>query len=173
MKKLICLSGKQYSGKDTVAKIILEKFPDFVRIGIGDAIKIEYGKIHNLTYEEIEANKGKYRTGLIELGNKGRSIDPDFWLKKIIETDLNIVVTDVRLLHEAEVFKSAGAFLIRVEASHETRSKRGVITNAGDRTEVELDNYAKFDYIIDNNSTYDELLAKSEPLIEKLKIAFL
>lgn len=173
MKKLICLSGKQYSGKDTVAKIILENFPDFVRIGIGDAIKIEYGKIHNLTYEEIEANKGKYRTGLIELGNEGRAIDSDYWLKKIIETDLNVVVTDVRLLHEVEVFKSAGAFLIRVEASYETRLKRGVITNADDRTEVELDNYANFDYIIDNNSTYDELIKKSKPLIEKLKTVFL
>ena len=40
MKKLIVLSGKQYSGKDTLAKLLLEEFKTFKRIGIGNAIKI-------------------------------------------------------------------------------------------------------------------------------------
>ena len=44
-RKIIIVSGKQFSGKDTVAKIFLELLPDFKRIGLGDAIKIEYGKI--------------------------------------------------------------------------------------------------------------------------------
>lgn len=172
MKNIICLSGKQYSGKDTVAKIILNEFSTFKRIGIGDAIKYEYGKMHGLTYEEIDSNKGKYRTGLIELGNFGRSISPDYWLTKIIERDENIVVTDVRLLHEAQVFKTAGAFLIRVEASYDVRSKRGIITNVNDLTETELDNYADFDYIIDNNSDYEELISNTRPLIDVLRSRF-
>ena len=41
-KKIIVLSGKQFSGKDTVAKFLLEFLPNFKRIGIGDAIKLEY-----------------------------------------------------------------------------------------------------------------------------------
>ena len=172
MKKIICLSGKQYSGKDTLAKILLEELNDFIRIGIGDAIKIEYGRQHNLTYEEIDSNKGKYRTGLIELGDFGRSINPDYWLKKIIESDKNVIVTDVRLLHEAEVFKSAGAFLIRVEASYKTRSKRGVITNANDLTEIALDDYSGFDYHIENNSDYETLVKNSKPLISLLRTRF-
>ena len=172
MKKLICISGKQYSGKDTLAKILLNEFTDFKRIGIGDAIKVEYGKKHNLTYEEIDSNKGKYRTGLIELGDWGRSIDPDFWLKKIIESDENIIVTDVRLIHEAEVFKKAGAFLIRVEADYSTRSKRGVITNANDLTETSLDDFKEFDYIIENNGDYQELIENSKPLIKTLRKRF-
>ncbi len=169
MKIIICFSGKQYSGKDTAAKLILDNFPDFIRIGIADAIKIEYGKRNNLSFDEIEANKGKYRTGLIELGNEGRSIHPDFWLNKIIEQDKNVIVPDVRLIHEAEVFKAAGAVLIRVEASFETRSKRGIITNTNDSTEVELDNYQGFDYILDNNGDYEELKKKIVPLAEFLK----
>ncbi len=169
MKNIICFSGKQYSGKDTAAKLILDNFPDFIRIGIADAIKIEYGKRNNLSFDEIEANKGKYRTGLIELGNEGRSIHPDFWLNKIIEQDKNVIVPDVRLIHEAEVFKAAGAVLIRVEASFETRSKRGIITNTNDSTEVELDNYQGFDYILDNNGDYEELKKKIVPLAEFLK----
>lgn len=169
MKNIICFSGKQYSGKDTAAKLILEAFPNFVRIGIADAIKIEYGKRNNLTFEEIETNKGKYRTGLIQLGNEGRSIHPDFWLNKIIEQDINVVVPDVRLIHESEVFKAAGAVLIRVEASFETRNKRGIITNTNDSTEVELDNYNGFDYILNNDGDYEELKKNILPLVDFLR----
>lgn len=169
MKNIICFSGKQYSGKDTTAKLILDAFPNFIRIGIADAIKIEYGKRNNLTFDEIEANKGKYRTDLIELGNEGRSIHPDFWLNKIIEQDINVIVPDVRLIHEAEVFKAAGAILIRVEASFETRNKRGIITNTNDLTEVELDNYKGFDYILNNDGDYEELKKNILPLVDFLK----
>jgi len=172
MKKIICMSGKQYSGKDTVAKILLNELKDFERMAIGDAIKLEYGKIHNLTYDVIDSNKGKYRTGLIELGNKGRSIDPDYWLKKIINTSKNIIVTDVRMLHEADVFKKAGAYLIRVEASYETRAKRGVITNVNDSTEVELDCYQEFDYVIKNDADYETLIKNVKPLIDILRVRF-
>lgn len=172
MKKIICLSGKQYSGKDTLAKILLEKLPTFKRIAIGDAIKIEYGKKHNLTYDEIDKNKGIYRTGLIELGNWGRSVDPDFWLKKVIEMNSDIIVPDVRLPHEAEVFKGASAFLIRVEASYEARSKRGVITNANDKTECALDDYKDFDFIISNDSDCEALKLASIPLVELIKERF-
>ena len=83
-KKIIILSGKQFSGKDTVAKFLLEFLPNFKRIGIGDAIKLEYGKRKNLTFDEIETNKHLYRADLIELGNWGRNQDADYWLKKII-----------------------------------------------------------------------------------------
>ncbi len=169
MKNIICFSGKQYSGKDTAAKLILDAFPQFIRIGIADAIKLEYGKRNNLTFLEIENNKGKYRTGLIELGNEGRNIHPDFWLNKIIEQDKNVIVPDVRLLHEAEVFKNAGAILIRVEASYETRNKRGTITNTNDLTETELDSYSGFDYILNNNGNYEELKENILPLIDFLK----
>lgn len=172
MKKIICISGKQYSGKDTLAKILLCELEGFKRLAIGDAIKIEFGKLNNLTYEEIDSNKGIYRTGLIELGNKGRKIHPDYWLNKLIESDENIIVPDVRLLHEAEVFKNAGAFLIRVEAKADIRSKRGVITNSNDLTEIELDNYDGWDYKITNEGDFDKLKEDSKPLIHILKTRF-
>ena len=98
--KIITFSGKQYSGKDTAAKILMQAMPDFRRCAMGDIIKIEYGRINNLTYEEIENNKSKYRQGLIDLGNWGRQQSPDYWLQKIIEQEGNIVVTDVRIKHE-------------------------------------------------------------------------
>lgn len=153
--KIIIFSGKQYSGKDTAGKILLNTLPDYKRCAMGDIIKYEYGRQHNLTYEEIEANKSKYRAGLIELGNWGRSQSPDYWLDKIINTDGNIIVTDVRVPHEYEKFKSAGAISIRIEASREVRAQRGELIGENDITEVGLDNVTDWDYVITNNSDYD------------------
>ena len=104
MNKIIVISGKQYSGKDTLAKILLEKMPDFKRIGIGDSIKIEYGKRKNLTFEQIESQKHLYRADLIELGNWGRNQDKDYWLKNLANMD-KIIVPDVRVTPEVNFFK--------------------------------------------------------------------
>lgn len=167
--KIIIFSGKQYSGKDTVAKILLEQMPDYKRCAMGDIIKLEYGKKKGLTYEEIEKNKPIYRQDLIDLGNWGRAQDPDYWLKKIISQPGNIIVTDVRVQHEYDVFKEAGAIAIRVEASRDTRAKRGTLVGETDVTEIGLDHIKDWDFVIENNSDYESLKLKAFDLVEKLK----
>lgn len=166
---IIIFSGKQYAGKDTAAKIMLDKMPNYRRCAMGDIIKLTYGAQKGLTYDEIEKNKAKYRSDLIVLGNWGREQDPDYWLKKIIKQKGNIIVTDVRVPHEYEVFKNAGAITIRVEATRETRAKRGQLVGENDITEVGLDNEKNWDYIIDNNSTYEHLKSQVEKIIYEVK----
>ena len=168
MANIIVISGKQYSGKDTLAKILLQKLTGYRRIGIGDAIKLEYGKRKNLTFDEIEKNKHLYRADLIELGNWGRAKDPDFWLKNLAGFD-KIIVPDVRVIHEADFFKGAGAFIIRVESSYKNRSLRGNIVNNDDATETALDNYSGFDLVIENNSTYEDLVKEADKVIALLR----
>ena len=148
---------------------MLQALPNFRRCAMGDIIKLTYGKEKGLTYEEIEKNKPLYRQDLINLGNWGRSQDPDYWLKRIIEQDGNIMVTDVRVPHEYEVFKTAGATTIRVEASRDTRLKRGELIGENDITEIGLDNIKDWDYVIDNNSDYETLTNKVNEIIKKLK----
>lgn len=167
-KKIIVLSGKQFSGKDTVAKMLLDIMPDFKRIGLGDAIKIEYGKQKGLIFEEIEKNKAQYRSDLIALGNWGRAQDPDYWLKKIVEQDENVMVPDIRVPHELEVFKSNGAISIRVEASREQRAKRGTLVAEDDNTEVALDNIKDWDFVIENQAGIEELTQKVDQLARDL-----
>lgn len=168
--KIIIFSGKQYSGKDTAAKILMEAMPEFRRCAMGDIIKLEYAKEHNLTYEEIETNKPKYRQGLIELGNWGREQSPDYWLEKIIAQEGNIVVTDVRIKHEYEVFKKAGAISIRVNATREVRETRGgKLIGENDVTEVDLDNIQDWDFQLDNNTDYETLRKNVLKIVEKLR----
>lgn len=166
---IIIFSGKQYAGKDTAAKIMLDKMQNYRRCAMGDIIKLTYGAQKGLTYDEIEKNKAKYRSDLIVLGNWGREQDPDYWLKKIIKQKGDIIVTDVRVPHEYEVFKNAGAITIRVEATRETRAKRGQLVGENDITEVGLDNEKNWDYIIDNNSTYEYLKSQVEKIVDEIK----
>lgn len=168
-EKIIVLSGKQYSGKDTVAKIILEKLTNYKRIGLGDAIKIEYGEDKGLTFEEIEKNKHLYRQDLINLGNKRRSEDSDYWIKKVIQMPGNIIVPDVRVKRELEYFKEANAFTIRVEATRETRSSRGQLVGETDITEVDLDDVKDWHAIITNDTSYEDLQAQSIELANLIK----
>ncbi len=167
--KIIIFSGKQYSGKDTLAKILLENMPEYHRCAMGDIIKLEYGRQHNLTYEEIEKNKAQYRQGLIDLGNWGRSQSDDYWLKKIIAEDGNIMVTDVRVPFEYKTFKHAGAVAIRVECPREIRATRGELIGENDITETGLDNITNWNYVIQNDSSYEELKEKALKLIKELR----
>ena len=167
--KIIIFSGKQYSGKDTAAKILMEFLPEYKRCAMGDIIKIEYGKQHNLSYDEIESNKPLHRQGLIELGNWGRSQSPDYWLKKIISQEGKIIVTDVRVPHEYEVFKSAGAISIRIEAPREIRATRGQLVNENDITETDLDEITEWDYIVHNDKELENLKQIANMLIKELK----
>ena len=168
--RIIIFSGKQYSGKDTAAKILMDAMPSFKRCAMGDVIKQEYGKLNNVSYEEIEANKPKYRQGLIDLGNWGRAQDKDYWLKKIVEQDGNIVVTDVRIKHEYELFKSFGAIAIRIEVDRDLREARGgKLIGEDDVTEVDLDDIRDWDFLIDNNKDYETLKKNVLAIVQKLR----
>lgn len=171
-KKIIVFSGKQFSGKDTVAKILLERFKTFKRIGIADAIKMKYGEQKGLTLAEIEKNKPIYRQDLINLGDWGRAQNPDYWLNSIIAYKGNTIVTDIRVEHELNLFRFHGAFAIRVEASEEVRSKRGTLASKNDATETGLDSIKDWEYVIYNEGTYEELLSNTEKLIEKIEQIF-
>jgi len=165
-KNIIAISGKQYSGKDTLAKLLLEDLKDYKRIGIGDAIKIEYGKRNNLTFAEIEKNKHLYREDLIKLGNWGRNIDDKYWLKNLIGFD-KIIVPDVRVPFEVDFLKQNGAFLVRVEADIESRKKRGTLVNADDTTETALDNYRGWDIVVSNNGDLNDLIHEKNKVLSK------
>lgn len=168
-KKIIVLSGKQFSGKDTVADMIKEHFTDFNEVPIAGALKKEFGKLKNITISEIERNKPLYRAELIELGNKGRAESPDFWIKKVVEEDGNLIVPDLRLKHELFIFKIHGAITIRVESDREERAKRGKLVAESDPTETQLDDITDWNYVIENNGTLEELRAEVNKVIDSIE----
>ena len=116
-----------------------------------------------------KSKKIKYRQDLINLGNKRRSEDKDYWIKKVIKMPGNIIVPDVRVKRELEFFKEANAITIRVEATRETRAQRGTLVGETDVTEVDLDDIKDWDYVIHNDSTYENLQAETSQLAKEIK----
>lgn len=168
-KKIIIISGKQYSGKDTAAGIIQEMLPDFKITPLADAIKKEFGKDKNLTFNEIDRNKPLYRADLICLGNKRRAENPDFWIKKVLSEPGNLIISDVRLKHELEIFKKLGAISIRVNSDRDIRAQRGTLVKEDDITEIELDKIKTWDYVIENNESQDSLREKIKKIVKSIE----
>jgi phosphomevalonate kinase len=158
--QLIAISGKQYTGKDLLADLLIERLPDFKKVPLAWAIKEEFAKRHGLTLAEVEANKAHYRPGLIELGNWGRSQDPDYWLKQVLSQPGKKIISDMRLKREYDLLKAKGAFLIRLEATREIRARRGNIVSENDPTERELDAVTEWDLMLENNASPEALATK-------------
>ncbi len=168
-RKIIVISGKQFSGKDSVAALITKFLPDFKQVALADAIKAEFGKTKKLRISEIERNKPLYRAELIALGNKRRAEDTDYWIKKVVAEEGNIMVSDIRLKYELDTFKKYGAITIRVNSDREQRAKRGLLTNETDLTETELDSVKNWDYVIENNEDLASLKEKVRKIVQEIE----
>lgn len=101
-----------------------------------------------------------------------KEISPDIWVNSLFSKydklnyrthfedtiKPNLIITDVRMPNEAQAIKDRGGILIRVD--RETRYKDNHIS------ETALDDYDRWDYVIDNNGTLEELIDKVKELYD-------
>lgn len=95
----------------------------------------------------------------------GRAIDPDIWVKALFNQyndQENWIITDVRFPNEADAIKEKGGLLIKVE-----RDTSYEDTHASEHA---LDQYDKFDVIIDNNGSLEDLFFKVSEFMHKYKL---
>ena len=85
------------------------------------------------------------------------NFDKDVWVKslqnKILKCSGRIVVPDVRFLNEAKMIKDLGGFLLRVDRNG-ARADAGIVGHA---SENELKNFNDWDFVINNDSGFDNL----------------
>ena len=79
------------------------------------------------------------------------------------------MVTDVRVQHEYDIFKAAGAITIRVNCPRELREQRGTLIGETDITEVGLDHIKDWNFVVNNNSDLENLTKKAEDIITKIE----
>jgi len=87
-------------------------------------------------------------------------------VRKVREEDLihpNWIITDVRFPNEADIIKNKGGIIIRVNRSQFLIDGK-VILKDEHLSETGLDDYDKFDYVIDNNGTVQDLIDKIKSL---------
>jgi dephospho-CoA kinase len=175
---IIGISGKAGSGKDTVAQMLFEKiaggkiithFADNLKNIISKLLRVSYQDLMNPEFKKKTVDlfpQYTYRTLMQAIGTKFREIDKDFWVKLMMETfkysdNYTIIIPDVRYKNEAEAIKNKGGVLIRIN--------RDIPEINDHSSETDLDNY-KFDYIINNTGTLDDLETKVDTFLKSISI---
>lgn len=170
--KIIGISGKRESGKSSLARF-LEEYR-YKRLSLATPLKEMCMRLYGLTRDQVygvfKESMTKYkrtdgsfytpRDILIREGCLKRSIDPDFWCRKLDEEIMNskvekVVIDDIRFLNEINYFKKLGAKFVRLERSQEVIGKAAL----DDLSETELDNYKDWDAILPAhlNNNLDDL----------------
>ena len=164
---IIGISGWARSGKDTIADYMV-KTHGFKKLSFGQAVKDSLYALNPGSLKEAVDKDGwdivkqdpEVRRLLQRMGTEvGRNLyGEDFWVnqtfKNIESEDYDFVIPDVRFKSEANEIKKRGGVIIRV-------SRSGVVAPNDHISEHDLDNY-KFDAIIENNGSLDELYEKVE-----------
>lgn len=169
--RIVAISGKKRSGKDTVANLLQLTTDKKCRvIGFATALKLEVALATGHSVQYIEENKSKFRTLLQGWADYRRMINnPSYWIDKL---DLSlqmlesagyevVLITDLRYKNELKFLRNLGTTLVRVNS---TRSE--ATTQDNHPSETELDN-EDFPIVINNNGTIQELINQVQ---EKIKI---
>ena len=170
--RVFLVAGKAGCGKNEVAHELKSKLENSVITGFSKYIKLFALELSDWDGRDIN----KPREFLQNMGDKLRSIDENFLTKRLCE-DLkvyeneginNVIVSDVRLINEIEYFKNNGFDVITIKVNCHNCKRNLSLAEKHHITELELDNYDKFDYVIDNE--FDDKLYKDiEKILEGLK----
>jgi hypothetical protein len=161
--RIIGLSGKAGSGKDTVAEMLAQiRNPKMTLIlPFAYAIKAQAKK---LGWNGEKDTNG--RVLLQYMGARERKDDPEHWIRQTFETmdlyrrgsqrfeeELVFIITDVRFPNEAEAIHKAGGEVWRIK-----RPGAGLEGEAANHpSETEMDEFPNFDVILSNSGTLDDL----------------
>jgi hypothetical protein len=162
---IIGLTGYAQSGKDTVAKILVNQY-GYKRVAFADKIRELLLEVNPIMYNggrlsvlvdnfgwDVAKAQPEVRRLLQDLGVGARKLFGDgFWIKQALAPKLthqNIVVTDVRFINEAEMIQHLDGQIWRIK-------RLGVAAVNDHVSESEMDDY-KVDQIFVNNGTLDDL----------------
>ena len=177
--KIIGISGKKGSGKDTFAQFLKEELEK----QLGKTVKVDSfaanlkqccalisGQPNYLfNNQNMKDNKAGFlnltnRELMQKFGDLTRSLDKDIWIKSLFSKYIDnppeyLIISDVRFKNEADHIKDIGGILIRIESDR--------VISDYHISEIELDNYFKFDLKITNNKSVslNELKIKSKDIV--------
>ena len=172
--KIIILSGKARAGKDTTMNFLNEIYNNIIQLQYGSYIKEYAKKISNWDGSE----ETKPRELLQQLGTNiiRENIDNKFFVKKMID-DIKvysyffdtIVISDARFKIEIDDIKNTFNNVIAVRIERPNFDNGLTLEQKKHPSEIDLDDYNKFDYKLTNDGTLEDLKKKVEKLVEVIK----
>jgi hypothetical protein len=170
---IIGISGKLRSGKDTLAAMIMELDKSYQRKAYADKLKvigsmlsgIPVEKFHDVEFKKEEmppewdnqltGEPMKVREFLQWIGTDAlrNNLHVNVWINALMSEykpeESKWLITDVRFPNEAAAVLDKGGILVRVN--------RDVSHISTHPSEIALDSYDKWDVVVDNNGTLDDL----------------
>lgn len=174
--KIIIISGKARAGKDTTATMLKEIYSDkkVINLQYSSYIKEYAKKISNWDGSE----ETKPRELLQQLGTDiiRKKIDDEFFIKKIID-DIKvysfffdvITISDARFKKEIDNIRNVFDNVIAVHIVRPNFDNGLTDEQRKHPSEVDLDDYDKYDYDLINDGTLDDLKIKVERLVEVIE----
>lgn len=176
--KIFVISGKARHGKDTVALDIKEIYEKkglrVINLAYGSYIKEYAKKISDWDGKE----ENKPRELLQELGTDiiRKKIDNDFFVRRICE-DIKvysyyfdiITISDARFPNELEWPKKIFENVINIRIIRDGYDSVLTKTEQKHLTEVALDEYNNYDYVIHNDGTLEDLKEKVLDVVRKVE----
>ena len=182
--KVIGLGCTAQVGKDTAAEYWEKKFPGRVkRVAFADKLKQVCMLLFDLSYEQCYGSKEikeaidprwgmSPREILQKVGEGMRKIYPDIWVDTVFYTTIPdhekdgydfFVISDVRYPNEGDKVHKEDGTLIKV-----LRAAGGVEVGADHSSETAMKDYTNFDFIIDNNGSFEEYFETLDKLMEQI-----
>jgi len=169
------------SGKDLVYNMLCElssvdfenkKFAYPIKWIVSVLIGCDIRQLEDRKFKEIELGEewdGLTPRKLLQLlgTEAGREIiHPNIWVNALFadySKDSNWIITDVRFPNEAKAIKDKGGILIRINRPQYLDN--GLVIRKNEHlSETSLDDYDKFDYVIENDGTVQDLIDKVKAL---------
>ena len=174
-------SGKNFVGEHIIPRILPKNVVP-IYLAYADQLKVEvysrdktktidYQNLYVEKTKEVRRELQKYGTDIGRAGNKDIWVKAiDMWIMVFLERwhhkDLIplFIITDVRFENEAEYIHKKKGILLRINAPKRTHIR--MLQETGDdkeaydkiiqhASETALDNYTKYDYIIDNDNAQE------------------
>lgn len=159
------MSGKARSGKDTAAEVITDGY-DAATLAFADDVK-------TIAYNCYDWNGKKDELGrklLQDIGTTGRNYNRGIWADKVINriqewslcfSDNQLtVVTDTRYPNEIQQIKHEFSDVVTI------RITRDSVEKLKHPSETALDQWADWDYVVENNGSLEEFQKKILEIME-------
>ena len=180
------------SGKDTSCDYLLNKFPEgtAAKVPFADGVKQTAMNVFGLSYSQCYGSKEDKETSdsrfpklnqsgeftprelMQGIGDQLRAVYPAVWIDKVFNVEIPklksqgysvFLISDVRYPNEALKIKEHGGYLVKVN-----REGSGVLTGKGHASETSMNDFKDYDFIINNNGSFQDLYYSLDVIYDEL-----
>ncbi|MFO0662154.1 MAG: hypothetical protein U0165_20320 [Polyangiaceae bacterium] len=186
-KLVLAISGKRFSGKDTLAAAIEKQaarrglalrrraFADACKQAFCRSLEVRGVQLDPTLLSTDRNTKEAWRPELTRFTEEQLAVDPQVFARQILDEDHaeTVLISDLRLRTEIEcLISESQPIFVRLTRSDASRAASGWVFTPGvdtHRTETELDTWNGWDEQVTNDGTLEALDQRAQQLVRRLE----